>query len=1117
MPYSKIVPTNDGADEGLEENQVNEDGSPNTKRGKQDKVTVDKKILQYQAGLSEKNSAVDEIQDVGDIFVARRFLFFSVFARHSTGGVRERLLEQKFATEKYKMFHSAFLKASMLMAAAFLVPLILRLKNEEWISFSLLAGIVLPGYVFNILLAWVWESTYLTIGSHCRKKELALIALLCAQGVVLAFLEHQKQSPRFIGPCALHLAYVNYFMPLPAKCIAVISGVVFVPTCVALSIIRYVKFLDDPAFEQWIGLHSKPSRFLEILSPIILFAMVSTLTSRRDRTTRLDFLGREQALEQCRHLKHESNKCEDLLGSMLPREIVKALKNNEPIEPQLFPEVTVIFVQVCDFAGLCSRMSPESVVQLLNVIYVELDRLSDLLCVYKVETVGDVYMAVVGCPVAIHNHADIAAHFALSAQASIHQMQDHLTSILRENRKTATGEITKIDSSCCSLVSYKARVKIRIGLNSGPIRAGVVGLDKPRFKLFGDTVNTASRMESTCQPGKIQVSESTKSNLAEGIFELADRGEIEVKGKGKLKTSYILGYVTEDDDPKRAGLSFCIHIKSIKKYRRSWTQCSADAAKMSGLAGRAKQKWSDFIYTAHQFADDTSDHSLRNSTSIGGLSKVFHQAISMRTSMMKRIELWWLMVPGEAKSEQWLKTLQRDKEEYVQSTFHSKIYSFQQITLGWQLMIAVISQLDYWLGIEDPNDLHYVVSDWVRMFIVHCVGLLSLLLIRPSTVSSPTGAQRLIIPFLVIEAVGVLLCNQWMYNHEPYVPLSFGIYILLHKICPLFQRAMLCLLVVIAYAFSTIFDYNFTELFNFAGLVFYIAFFWVLTATSIYLQEHMQHSANFHQRSAETRIATISRAKKATFQLLSSLLPSHIVPLVMEGTSPIAEPYSDVTIIFTDIKGFTAYSSQKSPGELVEFLNLMYSAFDEIIVNWGLHKVEIIGDAYFIVSGCPVPPDKEPRGRDENAVRAVEVALALLRTMPAVCDDPAVQMRVGVHSGDVIAGVVGNKGPRYQLFGETVEYANLMESTGVPGRVQISEETHQLLDEGGHDYDLEERSIERACGLKTTWLVNKSKSKEAKRIQAALAMQRFSSAENLKSPSPRPSPSPMVAPRLTTT
>lgn len=254
------------------------------------------------------------------------------------------------------------------------------------------------------------------------------------------------------------------------------------------------------------------------------------------------------------------------------------------------------------------------------------------------------------------------------------------------------------------------------------------------------------------------------------------------------------------------------------------------------------------------------------------------------------------------------------------------------------------------------------------------------------------------------------------------------------------------------------------------------------------MQEHLDHCASYYERHVQRQIDSISDFKGGNQKLLAKILPKHVVQLVSDGVSPIAEDYADVTVVFTDLQGFTAFSSRISPGELVELLNMLYSAFDETILDWGLHKVEVIGDAYFISSGCPI--EDSNLSPDQHAMRAVEVALALQRIVPAVCDDGSVHMRCGIHTGNVIAGVVGKKGPRFHLFGPNVEYANRMESTGVPGKVQISFSTKQWLDIGGHDYIFEDRAVDMGGRHDKTFLVTRSKARAAKKIRNRLAMQR---------------------------
>merc|ERR1712232_623080 len=105
---------------------------------------------------------------------------------------------------------------------------------------------------------------------------------------------------------------------------------------------------------------------------------------------RKDLLNQEKMKAQQKQLNHERKSSEDMLRSMLPRQVIASLKKNEPVDPQFFESVTVIFIEICHFDELCTALEPELVVEILNIIYSEFDRLSDLLRVYKVETVGQV-------------------------------------------------------------------------------------------------------------------------------------------------------------------------------------------------------------------------------------------------------------------------------------------------------------------------------------------------------------------------------------------------------------------------------------------------------------------------------------------------------------------------------------------------------------------------------------------------------------------------------------------------------------------------------------------------------------------------------------------------------
>uniref|UniRef100_A0A669AXC7 Guanylate cyclase n=1 Tax=Oreochromis niloticus TaxID=8128 RepID=A0A669AXC7_ORENI len=216
--------------------------------------------------------------------------------------------------------------------------------------------------------------------------------------------------------------------------------------------------------------------------------------------------------------KAERDRADRLNFMLLPGPVVRSLKETGSVEPELFEEVTIYFSDIVGFTTLCYYSTPMEVVDMLNEIYKNFDSILDHHDVYKVETIGDAYMVASGLPNRNGNrHAVDIAHMALDILSFVGTFElEHLPGI---------------------------PLWIRIGVHSGPCAAGVVGNKMPRYCLFGDTVNTASRMESTGLPLRIHVSQSTINILqrTDCKFEYEKRGETYLKGKGKMMTYWLTG------------------------------------------------------------------------------------------------------------------------------------------------------------------------------------------------------------------------------------------------------------------------------------------------------------------------------------------------------------------------------------------------------------------------------------------------------------------------------------------------------------------------------------------------------------------------------------------------
>lgn len=218
--------------------------------------------------------------------------------------------------------------------------------------------------------------------------------------------------------------------------------------------------------------------------------------------------------------------------------------------------------------------------------------------------------------------------------------------------------------------------------------------------------------------------------------------------------------------------------------------------------------------------------------------------------------------------------------------------------------------------------------------------------------------------------------------------------------------------------------------------------------------------------------------------LLHEMLPRPVADQLMLGHRVQAESYDCVTIYFSDIVGFTSMSAESTPLEVVNFLNDLYTMFDSIIENYDVYKVETIGDAYMVVSGLPIRNEEHSGEIASMALHVLEsVRKFTIRHRPY----ETLKLRIGLHSGPVCAGVVGLKMPRYCLFGDTVNTASRMESTGEALKIHCSEECKKLLETLGGYVLVERGPLEvKGKGVKIThWLLSEHEPSRRNRKLAA--------------------------------
>ena len=223
-----------------------------------------------------------------------------------------------------------------------------------------------------------------------------------------------------------------------------------------------------------------------------------------------------EAVRGRRALAVEQDRSERLLLNVLPAPIAARLKQGEAVIADRFQEVTVLFVDLVDFTRSSDRSTPERVVQVLDDLFTAFDRLAERHGLEKIKTIGDAYMAVGGLPEPRPDHAESVAEMALAVREETARHRD------------PSGQ----------------PLALRVGIDTGPVVAGVIGTTKFSYDLWGDTVNTASRMESQGVVGCIQVTERTHRRLRDG-YRFERRGPIQIKGKGELVTWFLVGRIED--------------------------------------------------------------------------------------------------------------------------------------------------------------------------------------------------------------------------------------------------------------------------------------------------------------------------------------------------------------------------------------------------------------------------------------------------------------------------------------------------------------------------------------------------------------------------------------------
>lgn len=691
--------------------------------------------------------------------------------------------------------------------------------------------------------------------------------------------------------------------------------------------------------------------------------------------------------------ENELEKADSILKYLLPEFVCSRVKNGVKFIADVQPCVHILFCEICDFDHIIKDYEAEEVITLLNHIYEKFDEICLNCGVTKVETVGKVYMA---CTGVTESEQDLSLELPKVSKAQRLLFFAFEIIAAMEQYRLADGQ----------------PLKIKVGIHSGNVIAGVVGYHKPQFSLVGDTVNTASRMCSTLtDQNAVQVSGASYAVLKNtfGVhFESVVR---EVKGKGEmevyiaqsevdareLKEDLEVPDVTPELAPKFPPRNSSSVSRGITVARKnSVFEGSPEVVKAFQQKLQRKQKCMKLlkcrISTDKHYQESLE---LRRPEAFLGLSVIFAAAVaSLVLELMEFVE-------GEGS---WRETISRSVSTvalgllvFLSKPFFSSLY-FSWIALAALTLSAATLLIQSYL-ICDEEDLS---SD---------TNLVILIVLSAVHYSGMRFTQ--LVPFLTLTTAGIIV------NYVHYSEIND---LCLRLACILGEMAV---------------------------------FFMFSLNRDVRLNKYI-----------ELKQAVTAEIEK-TNHLLENLLPQHILDN-MKLERNITDYLSDATLIVADIVGFTSWSNERTPSEVIEMLSNMFTAFDQLCLKYKTYKVYTIGDCYIAMGFSGRQDYRDPR---QECLNVVEMALEMKQVIAKVNDDyfTNLDMRMGVHTGEIIGAIVGTNIVRYDIYGRDVLIAFKMESNSQPGKINLSEASKVFLEEAAPElftYELNKTVDISAIGAK---------------------------------------------------